>query len=378
MESIFDILNIPFGYLIKLIYSGIPNYAIALFIFAVIVKVILFPFGIKQQKNMVKQASLRPKEAAIRKRYAGRNDKVTQQKLNEEIMALYQKENFNPMGGCLPLLLQFPILISLYEVIRNPLRYICGISSSVIQSVNEKIVELCSKAAISLEGVPANIVSKFASADTVKAATGMDTAIVLRKVGVEPFGDLLPAGFQTSEIPKFTVFGDRLDLGLTPSFQEFGWLLLIPVLTFVIVFLSMRLTKKMSYQPQQTADMKTSNLIMDLSMPLLSVWITFTVPAMVGLYWIYQNILSTLQQFILVKMYPYPTFTDEEMKQVEKEMNSNITKKKVRSLHRIDEEDIKEAEEKAKAAGKEAASEEKAQLNGEPIIEKAHLKDDEK
>ena len=110
MSSIWDIINIPLGWIIKISYSLTHNYAVALFLFALILQIILFPLGIKQQKNSVKQASLRPKEMAIRKKYAGRTDKPTQQKLNQEIMELYQRENFNPMGGCLPLLIQLPIL----------------------------------------------------------------------------------------------------------------------------------------------------------------------------------------------------------------------------------------------------------------------------
>ncbi len=100
MSSIWDIINIPLGWIIKISYSLTHNYAVALFLFALILQIILFPLGIKQQKNSVKQASLRPKEMAIRKKYAGRTDKPTQQKLNQEIMELYQRENLNPVGGC--------------------------------------------------------------------------------------------------------------------------------------------------------------------------------------------------------------------------------------------------------------------------------------
>ena len=116
MSSIGDIINVPLGFIIKLCYGLTQNYAVTLFLFSLVLQLLLLPFGIKQQKNTVKQASLRPKEMAIRKKYAGRTDQATQQKLNNEIMDLYQRENFNPMGGCLPLLIQMPILFSLYNV----------------------------------------------------------------------------------------------------------------------------------------------------------------------------------------------------------------------------------------------------------------------
>ena len=139
MSSIWDtIINRPLGWIIEISYRFTHNYAIALFIFALVLQIVLFPLGIKQQKNSVKQASLRPKEMAIRKKYAGRNDKPTQQKLNEEIMELYQRENFNPMGGCLPMLIQLPILFSLYNVVISPLKYICGFGAETIKNIQLK------------------------------------------------------------------------------------------------------------------------------------------------------------------------------------------------------------------------------------------------
>jgi YidC/Oxa1 family membrane protein insertase len=124
-------------------------------------------------------------------------------------------------------------------------------------------------------------------------------------------------------------------------------LTLIPILTFVIAFFSMRLTRKMTYTPNMDdPSSRASMKIMDFTMPLFSVWITFTVPALIGVYWIYQNVLSTLQQFILKQMYPIPKFTEEDFKAAEREMNGTVRKekKKVRSLHRIDEEDDEDAD----------------------------------
>lgn len=100
-------MNIPvitplFGVVIGWMYEHLcfQNYMLTLVLFALFIKLILFPFGIKQQKNTLKQAKLRPMEMAIRKKYAGRNDRATQEKLNNELMQLYQQENFNPASGC--------------------------------------------------------------------------------------------------------------------------------------------------------------------------------------------------------------------------------------------------------------------------------------
>ena len=134
-----DFIAIPFGYVIEFFYNITQNYTLALLLFALVVKVVLFLFGIKQQKNQVKQARLRPMEMAIRKKYAGRNDKPTQMKMNEEIQKLYSEEHFSPLSGCLPMLLQFPIIIALYNVVINPLRYMLHFSA-------EKILEFANLA----------------------------------------------------------------------------------------------------------------------------------------------------------------------------------------------------------------------------------------
>ena len=133
MGQLFNIINIPFGAMIRWFNQITGNYLIALLLFAIVVKLVLSPLAIKQQKNQIKQAKLQPKVMAIRKKYAGRDDKPTQQKMTQEIQELYQKEGYNPMGGCLPLLIQMPILIALYNIVMNPLKYICQLGTDTIE-----------------------------------------------------------------------------------------------------------------------------------------------------------------------------------------------------------------------------------------------------
>ena len=336
MSSIWDIINIPLGWIIKISYQLTHNYAAALFLFALILQIILFPLGIKQQKNSVKQASLRPKEMAIRKKYAGRNDKPTQQKMNEEVMELYQRENFNPMGGCLPMLIQLPILFSLYNVVVSPLKYICGFGVEVISNIQAKIYELLTLAG----SADAEI---YAAERTVRQ---IDLITKMRELGISNFVDGSGAAITDEILPDFTVFNGMMDLSQIPSFNNFNLLLLIPLLTLIVTLGSTWLTRKMSYNPNPDAQNDVSMKIMNLSMPLLSVYISFTIAAAIGLYWIFRNLLSLLQQFILSRMYPIPKFTEEDYKAAEREANLKAMSKKqqkkqqkVRSLHRIDEDD---------------------------------------
>ena len=216
-----------FGKLLSFFNNFTGSYLLALFIFALLVKIILLPFGIKQQKNSIKQARLRPKEMAIRKKYQGRDDKPTQQKMTQEIQELYQKEGYNPMGGCLPLLIQFPLLIALYNIVINPLKYICGLSDDAISQIQSIVGTNSSRSTM---GLLTKINELYAqNPEAFKNVEGLENG--------------LPAN-----MPNLNVFG-VFDLSLTPQQclnleaikTVSGWLiLLIPVLTFVAYFFSMK------------------------------------------------------------------------------------------------------------------------------------------
>lgn len=344
MSSIWDtIINRPLGWIIEISYRFTHNYAIALFIFALVLQIVLFPLGIKQQKNSVKQASLRPKEMAIRKKYAGRNDKPTQQKLNEEIMELYQRENFNPMGGCLPMLIQLPILFSLYNVVISPLKYICGFGAETIKNIQLKVYEILQAAGT--EGFEA-----FAEGKTVSQ---INLITKMRELGLTNFVGENGQAITESMLPDFTIFGGKLDLSMIPIQHLWSILLLIPALTLVVTYGSTWISRKLMYNPNPEAQNDISMKIMNLSMPLLSVYISFTVPATIGLYWIFRSILGVLQQLALSKMFPIPKFSEEDYKAAEREANfkalskNQQKKQKVRSLHHIDDDDYEQPEQPA-------------------------------
>lgn len=334
-KGFFSYINMLFGW-IMLFCSKISGgiYLIALFIFALIMKIILFPFGIKQQKSMVKQAEFRPKEMAIQAKYRGRTDRATVQKMQQEIMEAKQKENISMFGGCLPLLLQLPILLILFNVIMNPLQYICGATTGTVEVLTERAINL----------------------GYLTRSGGRDVELVgiLRDhfADFEGLDGMLEAGIKSvSDLPNFSI--GSFDLAQKPVLG-LSVTVLIPILTFVVAYYSSKLTRKLSYQAPTAPggeDAATSMKIMDLVMPLFSAWISFMYPAVIGCYWIFQNILSTVQQWILKKMYPYPEFTEEDYKKAEKELMGKVSKRpkpgsnydpnkpKVRSLHHIDDDD---------------------------------------
>lgn len=301
-EKMFDPILKGIGAFLGWIDSWAGNYLLVLLIFSVLVELLFLPFGIKQQKNNILQARLRPKEMAIRKKYAGRNDQATQQKIAMEIQELYKQENYNQFGGCLPMLLQLPIIMMIYSVVIDPLKYVVQLSDSAISALSTHFGNA---------GSTINLISKIKE-------LGLPTEAALTEAGVsaEVISEISAINVET--LPNFTVFG--LNLGEIPTLA-WNWLLIIPVLTFVVYFFSMKLSRKFSYQPvavdQQTG---CSNKLMDFMMPMFSLFISFSVPAAVGVYWIFKSILGTLKQFILSKLMPLPTFTEEDYKAAEKEL----------------------------------------------------------
>ena len=113
------IIAVPLGYLLTFIYNLVGNYGISLIILTVLVKLILYPLYFKQIKSSASMSSIQPKIKAIQEKY--KNDK---EKMNEEMAKITKDENFNPMGGCLPMLIQLPIIWGLFTLLRNPIKYI--------------------------------------------------------------------------------------------------------------------------------------------------------------------------------------------------------------------------------------------------------------
>ncbi|MBQ7761407.1 MAG: membrane protein insertase YidC [Clostridia bacterium] len=329
-----DTLTLPFAYLMKGCYWLTQNYVLALLLYALVLQIIMcLVFGIRQQKNMIKQASLRPYEVILRKKYAGRNDQVTMKKYQDELSALYQKEGYSPLGGCLPMIIQLIVIFPLYEVVRRPLEFITGLSS-----------EACGIIARAL-GVDTGVNAyQISLADKIRSFSG-SWAEKIVAVPSETAGQWIVSPEQATSVvaqlesinPKFlpdaTMFGT--ELGITPwnAFgQSYWWLIFIPLVNLGLTYLSQFISKKISYQSaQQEASQQGamgSMNIMLYTMPLMSMFFTFTFPAAIGVYWIFRTILNTLQQFILAKTMPYPKYTDEDIKRIEKELKVNNKKKK--------------------------------------------------
>lgn len=304
------------------------SYALGLLLYALLFKILFLPFSVKQQKNQIKMAKLAPKIELIKAKYKGRTDQPTMQKQQQEIMDLQQKEGYNPLSGCLPLLLQMPIIIFLYNVIRNPLSYICKLSEGAVVEINNLVNGLSGETAV-----------EFSKINQIGLVSQINNYS----------GDL--SQYDLAKLPNFTLLGT--DLSSNPSFKEISWLVVIPFLAAGLTYLSMVLTRKWNGNgttPGQDAQTAASMKIMDYTMPLMTLWLAFSLSGMLGVYWIYQSLLGILQTFIISRVMPLPKYSEEELKEMRKQQKAaekaqrTAVKQapKYRSLHYIDEEDYEE------------------------------------
>ncbi len=337
---------------------GFGNYVIGICIFAIAVEILMIPLAIKQQKNSIKQANLRPKEMAIKNKYKGRNDQPTMQKMQQEIQELYQRENFSPASGCLPLLIQLPIIMILYSIVVDPLHYVLGQGADISTAINT--FATTAKAAGGM-GLSLN-----SSRGTIELLTrlrdsGADMDL-LSSFGYFRFGDGVLDSLRNAltSIPNFNI--GALNFGLTPGFTAETWpLLMVPVLTFVTYFVTAKLNRKFMYQSVANEGMDQrqvacSNSMMDITMPAMSTFFTLAVPGVLGIYWAFRSWIGFAKTVIVSKVMPLPTFTDEDYKAAAREMaGKKVVEKKsskvnaVRSLHYIDDEDFEDTRERGLA-----------------------------
>lgn len=285
MNSIFDIINIPLGYLFKGIYFLVNNYGFTIILFTLAIKLVLLPLNIKQQKSMKKMQSLQPRLAKIQEKYA--NDK---EKQSQETMKLYQEMGVNPMGGCLPMLIQLPILFALYNIIRKPMSYIMMLGQEQILKINEIIT---GKA------------GEFATLNQIELATKLEASI-----------DKLTGLVNKADIINFNFFG--LDLSVTPSFgyisQHIEYIL-IPLLAGGTTYLVSVLSTKMSGNTAANNDAANSMKTMNTIFPFMTAWFAISLPAGLGLYWTISNLFQIAQMYLLNKMLKVDVsaLTDDEI-----------------------------------------------------------------
>lgn len=260
-----------FGFLLRELCLLVDNYGVALILLTLIARIVMLPMSIKQQKSSAKMQRLQSKVRKIQQQYAG-----DQKKIQEETQALYAEEGTNPMNmGCLPLLLQLPIIYGLLGAIYHPLQYVLNISSQDVNALTEalkNIVEISSKNSRLVE---------MQIIEHIGELTGVVSPDVINKISSFDFSFL------------------GLSLGQVPSIKQPSVLWLIPILSFV----SQLATSLFMYVRQKESNPEMAKNpsmgCMTFGMPLFSLYFTFQFPIGIGVYWIASSVIAFVQTVVL-------------------------------------------------------------------------------
>ena len=376
-----NLVTVPFGWLLGQLYQLTSNYGIAMIIFGILVQLILMPISAKSKKSMMKMSRITPKVQDIQARYAG-----DQQKQNEMIQKLYQEEGVSMGGGCLwsfvPLLILFP----LFTVIREPITYILMESQEVSQQIITVLKELSPAtfgSHVAYEQVAAAaIIPQFA--EQLKAAIPVIRPETLAGINFDFYGINMGA------IPQFNIFS---------STWAWDWAhigaFLVAMLSAGNQVLAMWISQKTNNsvitnekgvedkEAAKNSQQAQSNQMMMWMMPLMSLWIGFTVPCALSLYWFVGGVVRTISDVFMTKHYrkiydaedaiKLQRAMEEDRLEAEKEriraerraanpegITANTSKKKLQKQQRAEEEAAKAAAAKEYAAKKGAVEEEEA------------------
>ena len=315
-----------FGYILNFIYGLVQNYGLAIIIFSFILKIILLPLSIKQHKTMKKNAKIQGKVKEIQEKY--KND---QNKMNQEMMELYKKENMSPFSGCLSSILQIVILLAMFGLVRNPLTYMLKIDQNTINEVASYIRQ--EDESIKLDNAyPQISILKYVSKNSDKTIIinnnkqneeeKKDENIVENSVETKT-SENTENGTEIN-LKDFYLNMDFLGLDLSniPKENWDNWtVFIIPVLYVITSMVSMKLTtmmtkkskkndvieiKKEDDKDNQEEDKlspeemsEQMNKSMTWFMPIMSVSISLIAPLGLALYWLINNILMIAERLIL-------------------------------------------------------------------------------
>ena len=281
-----DLLATPFGWAMGLIYDWSHNYLLALIVITLILRLVLVPLAITQQKNSAKQMRLQAKVNKIRAKYAGQGTREAQMKISEETQELYRREGFNAStAGCLPMALQLIVMMGLYGAIYAPLSKVLLIGSDALNAMKTAMETIGASLTAGREEL--DILNKF-------------NQLIPTLQGNAAVSESMIARIQTF-VQNFNLFGIDLTANPRESIKETGVsiIILIPILAGV----SSLLTALYSYikQRKTNPEMAKNPMMgcMTFFSPALSIWFSIALPAGVGVYWILSNILAFVQLLVL-------------------------------------------------------------------------------
>ena len=258
------------GPLMRMLYQMIPNFAVTMIVFTVIIKLLMLPLMIKQQKSMAKMSVFTPMINEIQQKY-----KNNQEKMQEEMVKFQQEYGYSPTAGCLPMLINMLVLFGMVEVVYRPVQYILGIPKEAISAA-------CTALGIANNGAASQ--TGLIEAIHAGLASGVDTGLATE---------------QLSSIANFNTSFLGMDMCTIPGFS-FSLIMIFPIIAAVTMCISQVLSTKMS---GQQAQMQGSMKVMMLVMNLMFVTFCFNAPVGFSLYYGVSNVVQIFQSYVTYKIY---------------------------------------------------------------------------
>ena len=380
--SLPDIVQVPFGWLLSVLYQFTQSYGWALIIFSLVVKLVLMPASAKSKKNTMKMSRLTPQLEAIKAKYE--ND---QQKQGEAMRELYKQEGVSMGGGCLWSLLPLLILFPLYTVVRQPITYMlqesAEVSAEIVSIIKTALPDAFGTNEFYEQMVAAPLIPQFAQ--QIKEALPDISDATLKGV------DFNFLGFSLSQIPQWQFWNWKITAE-TPLWSYLGCALM-PLLSAGSQVLSMFLSQKMNnsvvtnekgLQDKEAVKNSQSNQQMKMMMwisPIMSLWIGFSMPAALSLYWFAQGIFSTASDLYLTAKYRkiYDAEDAERLKRAMEADAIEAEKERIRAQRRAANPDgitqntskkkIQQSKQREQEAAKAAAAKEYAAKKGAIVEE---------
>ena len=355
MTAIFSLFAGPLGWLMRQIYKLIPSYFVALILFTVLTRLILFPLSIKNQKSQADRARLAPRLERIQKKYA-----QDRQKAMMKQQELYEKEGVKMTGGCLPMLVQMLVLFSVIAVIYKPLTYIQQVPQDQINTcINVAVENMDEKedkdriTNMKNEGSYYRELYLFDEINDTTRPQMIDALMEKHELPEGKAADVVAAIEKTGK--EFSIFGISLlevptEYGIRPN-----WLWLIVLASGLSAFASGQLSMKyskaaMSLEQQQAGGCSNAMMYM---MPLMSLIFSFTVPAGVAVYWTFSNLLAMVQTVVLNAMWnPAKIRAQAEAEYAERRRKRREDKERLKAARLAEQAAWQEEENKARARAK--------------------------
>lgn len=288
-----------FGYVLNFLYNLVDNYGVAIILFSILVKMITLPMTIKQQRTVKKSTKIQEELKQIQYKY-----KNQPEQMNNEVMALYKRENMSPFSGCLSSIIQIILLFSVFVLVRSPLTHMVKLDESAIASL-EKVVLVQEE----------NVNNTYKEISIIQAVRNQENPISVSEEENDESNNKINEYIEKANL-QMEFLG--IDLSQVPTQDLSNWkTLIIPVLYVVSSFISIRMTTSMQNKDkkqqnlitdgkqkgeEQINPMEDANKTMSWMMPIMSISIAIIAPLGLALYWLMNNILMILERIVINKI----------------------------------------------------------------------------